>query len=94
MSTPVSRLMQRAVRSVGVDETVEQIEALLAAHNLSWLPVLGKDGEMLGAICESDLQRLRAAMPGLASMHARQLCIYKPVSVQPDAHSLAGRSST
>jgi len=77
--------MQRIVRSVGMDETATQVEALFAEHKLSWVPVLSQDGAVVGVISQSDLTRLRALMPGLASLHAWQLCTYKPATVQGDA---------
>jgi CBS domain-containing protein len=85
MSTPVSSLMQRSVRSVDLDVTIAQIEALFAEHRLSWVAVVGSEREVLGVISESDLTRFRTVLPNLASMHAWQLCTYRPVSVQADA---------
>lgn len=85
MSTPVSSLMQRHVRSIDVDTTVAQIEALFAEHKLSWVPVIGSDDAVLGVVSESDLVRLRAMLPDLAAMRAWQLCTYRPISVQADA---------
>ena len=85
MSTPVSSLMQRSVRSVDLDVTIAQIEALFAEHKLSWVAVVGSEREVLGVISESDLTRFRTVLPNLASMHAWQLCTYRPVSVQADA---------
>jgi CBS domain-containing protein len=85
MSTPVSGVMQRLVHGVGMDETAAQLEALFTEHKLSWVPVLNPDGEVVGVISQSDLTRLRAMLPGLASLHAWQLCTYKPVTVQGDA---------
>ena len=85
MSTLVSSLMQRSVRSVDLDVTIAQIEALFAEHKLSWVAVVSNEGEVLGVISESDLTRFRTVLPNLASMHAWQLCTYRPVSVQADA---------
>jgi CBS domain-containing protein len=85
MSTPVSDVMQRHVHSVGMDETAAQVEALLAEHKLSWVPVVSEAGEVVGVISLSDLTRLRTLIPGLASLRAWQLCTYKPTTVQGDA---------
>jgi CBS domain-containing protein len=84
MSTPVSSVMQRDVRSIDMDETVAQIEAFFAEYKLSWAPVVGDDDDVLGVISESDLIRLRTLLPNMASMCAWQLCTYRPVSVQAD----------
>jgi CBS domain-containing protein len=84
-STPVSSLMQRHVRSIDMDTTVAQIEALFAEHKLSWVPVIGGDDAVLGVISESDLVRFRAMLPDLAGLRAWQLCTYRPISVQADA---------
>jgi len=84
MSTPVSSVMQRHVRSIDMDQTVAQIEAVFAEHNLSWLPVVGDDDDVLGVISQADLTRWRALLPNIASMSAWQLCTYRPISVQAD----------
>ena len=60
MSQPISSLMQRRVWSVGLDETVQAIEAQMAANGLSWVPVLESNGVVLGVITASDLLRFHA----------------------------------
>jgi CBS domain-containing protein len=85
MSLPVSSLMQRHVRTADMDATVAQIESLLAEHNLSWLPVVGDQGDVLGVISQSDLTRFRTMLPDLATMRAWQLCTYRPITVSADA---------
>ena len=39
MSQAISSLMQREVYSVGPDDTMQAVEALMVARALSWVPV-------------------------------------------------------
>ena len=85
MSQPISSLMQRRVCSVGLDDTVQAVEAQMAAKGLSWVPVVEPNGVVLGVISASDLLRFHADKKDPSKVCAWQLCTYKPITVLPDA---------
>ncbi len=85
MSQSISSLMQRQVWSVGLDETVQTVEAHMAAKSLSWVPVLESNGVVLGIISASDLLRFHADKKDPSKVCAWQLCTYKPITVRADA---------
>jgi len=77
--------MQRQVGSVGLDDTVQAIEAQMAAKGLSWVPVLESNGVVLGVISASDLLRFHADKKDPSKVCAWQLCTHKPITVRADA---------
>ena len=85
MSQAISSLMQQRVCSVGLDETVQAVEAQMAAKSLSWVPVLESNGVVLGIISASDLLRFHADKKDPSKVCAWQLCTYKPITVRADA---------
>ena len=85
MSQSISSLMERRVWSVGLDDTVQSIEAQMAAKGVSWVPVRESSGVILGVISASDLLRFHADKKDPSKVCAWQLCTYKPITVRPDA---------
>lgn len=81
MNTTISSLMQRRVWSVDMDDTVAQVDALLAEHGLSWAPVLDAGRAVVGVISATDLLQFHAQERDPAAVRAWQLCTYKPISV-------------
>ena len=77
--------MERQVWSVGLDDTVQSIEAQMAAKGVSWVPVQESNGVVLGIISASDLLRFHADKKDPSKVCAWQLCTYKPITVRPDA---------
>jgi CBS domain-containing protein len=51
----VSEIMTKAVISVPEDETIEGVARLLARHGISGLPVVNKNGMLIGMVTEYDL---------------------------------------
>ena len=84
MSGIVSSLMQRRVRTIDMDDTVAEVEGLLARERLSWAPVINSAGQVVGVISSTDLLRTHAARQDAAPMTAWQLCTYKPITVAPN----------
>lgn len=84
MSTPISSLMTSPVWSVGMDDTVDTIETLMAQRSLSWVPVTEPDGAAIGVIAQSDLLALHLHKKDAASVPAWQICTYKPITVSVD----------
>jgi len=81
MSAPISSLMSRTICTVGMDDTIAQVEGTLAAKGLSWAPVLDAGGAFLGVISASDLLQFHAQQRDPLAVRAWQLCSYKPLSV-------------
>jgi CBS domain-containing protein len=84
MSQTIASLMHREVFTASPDDTLQSVEAKLAANGLSWVPVVD-GGSVLGVISSSDLLRHHAAGVLSPKVSAWQLCTYKPVTVRPDA---------
>ena len=80
-TTPISSLMQRRIWSADMDDTVARVDALLAGHGLSWVPVLDAGGTIIGVISASDLLQFHAQGRDASSIKAWQMCTYKPIAV-------------
>jgi predicted transcriptional regulator len=83
MNKPISSMMERRVWSVGMDDTVAQVDELFSLRGLSWAPVLEPNHVIVGVISSSDLLQFHAQGRDPASVRAWQLCSYKPISVEP-----------
>jgi CBS domain-containing protein len=81
----ISKLMQVRTRTIAADDKVETIEAFLTGQGLSWAPVLGDAGELLGVISGADLLRFHHEKRDAANTAAWQLCTFRPITVSPDA---------
>jgi CBS domain-containing protein len=57
MTIDAASIMTRNVVTVGPDDSVAHIAALLAEHEISAAPVCDKDGKLLGVLSEGDLMR-------------------------------------
>jgi CBS domain-containing protein len=82
MSTPISSIMQREVLSVGMDDTVQAVQAFMNELALTWVPVLTPEGAVAGVISAADLRQFGATKQDPAAVRAWQLCTYKPISVE------------
>jgi CBS domain-containing protein len=78
---PISLLMKSPVLSVGMDETVEAIEDFMRGNDLSWVPVRGPDGAIVGVVSASDLLQFHELKKDPATVCAWQVCTYKPIMV-------------
>jgi predicted transcriptional regulator len=85
MSQAIASLMERKVWSIGVDDTIAEVERLFAERRLSWAPVLEAGHTVIGVISAADLLQFNAQARDPTTVHAWQLCSYKPISVAPDA---------
>lgn len=85
MSATIALLMQTHVQTVAMDDTVAQVEALLAAERRSWVPVTEGNGTVIGVISASDVLQFHAQQRDAHAVYAWQLCTYKPVVVEPQA---------
>ena len=84
MSVSISMLMHRQVWTAGADDTVQTVEAQMAARRLSWIPVVDDGGTIVGVISASDLLRFHADGKDASHVRAWQVCTYKPIVVARD----------
>jgi predicted transcriptional regulator len=84
MNEAISTLMQRLVRCVDLDDTVAQVEQLLADEGLTWAPVLDSGSVAIGVVSASDLLQFHAQQRDPNVVRAWQLCTYKPITVTSD----------
>jgi CBS domain-containing protein len=85
MSQLISSLMQRTISSVDMDDTVAQVEALLATNHLTWVPVLGASrGQVVGAISAWDIVNFHAQKRNADTTLAWQMCSHKPIVVDSE----------
>lgn len=76
--------MQKDVTPVDMDDTIDRVESILKARQVSSAPVVAGNGAVVGIITTSDLVSLHAAGKNPAAMHAWEICTYKPIEVPPD----------
>ena len=81
---PISSLMSARTWTIGLDDPVQAVEAFLADKSLSWAPVVGANGVVLGVISSADILQFHAQKGDAGKVLAWQLCTYKPISVSPD----------
>ncbi|MEP7296432.1 MAG: CBS domain-containing protein [Burkholderiales bacterium] len=84
MSPAISTMMQQPVWSIGMDDTIASVEALLARRGLSWVPVLEPAARVVGVISATDLLQFHARKGDAQQVHAWQLCCYSPLVVDPE----------
>jgi CBS domain-containing protein len=80
---PISTLMQRRTVTISADQTVQAAEAYLTEQDLSWAPVTGDRGELVGVISDADLRRFNAG-GGDPSTPVWRQCTYRPITVGPE----------
>ncbi len=73
--------MSSPVWSVGMDDTVDTVEALMARQRISWVPVVEASGATVGVIARSDLLQFHIRMLDPATVPAWQICSYRPICV-------------
>ena len=84
MTQTISSLMQRVVCTVGMDDSVAEIEKLFAERKLSWAPVMDADRNAIGVVSAVDLLKVHAQGRDPLAVPAWQLCSYKPIGVGID----------
>ena len=76
--------MHRIVITVGMDDTLEEVETLMKFHHVSSAPVSDTDGAILGIITATDLLKLQGMGKDSKGVKAWEICTYRPVEVTPD----------
>ena len=65
----VSSLMALDPVTVQADSSLAQVAETLAEYDLSGMPVVGRDGAVVGVISQTDIVRLRAASMPVSGWH-------------------------
>ncbi|NEX62901.1 CBS domain-containing protein [Noviherbaspirillum galbum] len=81
---PIASLMQPLASSVTLDQTIQEVEALLAQRHVSAAPVRSTGGSLLGIITSGDLLRFHASGKDAAQVKVWEICHYRPLEVAPD----------
>lgn len=82
--TPISSMMTTQVQTVGMDDTVHEVETFLREHALSWAPVREPTGAVVGVISATDLLQFQVRKGDPHTTLTWQICTYKPIAVRPD----------
>jgi CBS-domain-containing membrane protein len=61
-STPVGEVMSSGLRTAGPDDSLDEVEELMAEHQVRRIPVVDDRGQILGVIAQADLARERRAV--------------------------------
>ena len=86
----VKEIMTTTVISVPEDETIEDAARLLARHRISGLPVVNKDGALVGLVTEYDL--ISKAGHTVADIMGRSVISISPdTDVEEVSHLLTSR---
>ena len=83
MHRPVSLIMHKIVMRVNMDDTLEDVEALMKSHRVSSVPVYDTDGAIVGIITATDLLKFQGICKAPKDVKAWEICTYKPIEVTP-----------
>jgi CBS domain-containing protein len=81
---PVSTIMTTHAWSASIDDSLAEVEKIMAKRNLASVPVIDSKGVIYGIVNWRDLLRCRAAKTSLRSLRAWEVCASKPIIVSPD----------
>jgi CBS domain-containing protein len=81
---PVSTIMTTHAWSASIDDSLAEVEKIMAKRNLASVPIMDSKGIIFGIINWRDLLRCRAAKTNLRAVQAWEICSFKPIAVGPD----------
>jgi len=81
---PVSSIMTTHAWSASTNDSLADVEKIMATRSLASVPVIDANGDIYGIVNWSDLLRCRAAKTSLRSLRAWEVCASKPIVVPPD----------
>lgn len=81
---PVSTIMTVHAWSANIDDSLAEVEKIMAKRNLTSIPVMDSKGAIFGIVNWRDLLRCRAAKTNLRAVQAWEICGVKPLVVHPD----------
>ncbi len=84
MLQPLSSIMEESVTLVDVDDTVEDVECILAAHKYSCVPVVDPDGHCFGIITSNDILKFHMMGRNPKKVRAWEICTHLTIEVDPE----------
>lgn len=85
MNEPISSIMEKHVRTVDMEDTVEKVESVMAETGLSIVPVVDAKGIIFGIISVSDLLYFNVMRKKPAAVRAWEICTHRVIESGPDA---------
>ena len=84
MRKQITSLIWENVITVKLNDTVETVEKVLDAHQLSCVPVINTQGECFGVISAPDLVHFHNARKNPTAERAWEMCTHKIIEVSSD----------
>ena len=84
MLQPLSSIMEESVTLVDVDDTVEDVECILAAHKYSCVPVVDPDGHCFGIITSNDILKFHMMARNPKKVRAWEICSHLMLEAAPE----------
>jgi CBS domain-containing protein len=84
MKIPISAIMTRQAVVGQMNDTVESVEALMAEHNLSFLPIVDPEGKTFGVISLRDIAHFHQSTQHSKWTRAWEMCTYRAEAVAPE----------
>lgn len=84
MDKPISALMEKNIILVDMNDTIDQVSALLDAHKLSCVPVVDANGNCFGVISLPDLLHFQRLHKNAKNVRAWEVCSHKVIEAEPD----------
>ncbi len=83
MSQILSDIMAENITVVDVDDTLEDVECILAARKYSCVPVLDPDGHCFGIITSNDILKSHMLRRNMKQVRAWEICSHLLIEVDP-----------
>ncbi|MDR9501057.1 MAG: CBS domain-containing protein [Desulfurivibrionaceae bacterium] len=79
----LSEIMAENITVVDVDDTLEDVECILAGHKYSCVPVLDPDGHCFGIITSNDILKSHMLRRNMKQVRAWEICSHLLIEVDP-----------
>ena len=84
MQEHITSIMEEKLVTVGLNDTAEATEKIMASNNLSCIPVIDANGKCFGVISAPDLVQFHQARKNPNAERAWEMCTHKIIEVTPD----------
>ncbi|MDA3970189.1 MAG: CBS domain-containing protein [Desulfobulbaceae bacterium] len=83
MPQTLSNIMVQNVTTVGVDDTVEDVECILGSHKYSCVPVVDPEGQCFGIVTSNDILKFHRMSRNAKRVRAWEICSHLLIEVSP-----------
>ena len=85
-------IMTREVITVTLETSIQELAQILSANNISGVPVVDKDGNLIGIVTESDLidQNKKVHIPTVVSILDSFFFLENPDKMEQEMRKMAG----